>query len=200
MLTKLDAVNAMLASIGEAPVASLTSPSADTTLAETKLEEVRADVLAAGWAMNTDNKVTLTRDVSGHILVPADAITVDTVGTSRHLDVVIRVDSATSARKLWDRASNTFVFATDVLVRVVRDFPFDQLDHHLRRYITAEATVRFQANVLGSNSVDKRLRDHRDDAWSALQDAEAEQEDLNVLTGNPHCAWIAYRYNPLFGV
>jgi len=200
MLTKLDAVNAMLASIGEAPVATLASPSADTATAETKLDEVRADVLASGWASNTDDDWTLTRTADGHILVPQDAITVDTVGTDRVVNIVIRTDPIDGMRKLWDRGANTFVFERDLKVRIVRDFPFDQLDHVLRRYIAADAAVQFQANTLGSNAVDKRLRSRRDDAWAALQDAEAEQEDLNVLTSNPHCAWIAYRYNPLFGV
>jgi hypothetical protein len=199
MLTKLQAVNTMLAGIGEAPVTTLASPSGDVSSATALLDEVRSEVLGTGWSGNTDDEVVLSRDVSGHVRVPEDAISVDTVSTDRVVNVVIRVDPADSARKLWDRKANTFVFERDLKVRIVRDFEFEALDARLRAYIAAEAAVRFQSNVLGSNSVDVRLRDRRNDAWAKLLDHEAEQEDVNVLTDSPHCAWTTYRRGPLWG-
>ena len=46
MLTKLEAVNIVLDSIGETPVSSLTSGLPDAESAEAKLDEVTTEVLA----------------------------------------------------------------------------------------------------------------------------------------------------------
>mgnify|MGYP001400660828 CR=1 FL=1 len=55
--TKLEAVNLMLSTIGEAPVNSLTSGLVDAELAETILASVSKAVQSEGWNFNTEKNL-----------------------------------------------------------------------------------------------------------------------------------------------
>ena len=66
--TKLEAVNVMLTSIGEAPVNSLISGLEDAELAETILESVNKETQSKGWIFNTDLKVTLGLNADNEIV------------------------------------------------------------------------------------------------------------------------------------
>ena len=62
--SKLEAVNTMLGSIGEAPVNSLTSGLVDAETAEKILDSVSREVQARGWSFNTDINLLYTPDAS----------------------------------------------------------------------------------------------------------------------------------------
>ena len=63
--TELEAVNALLTSIEESPVSSLTTTTTtDVNLAKTKLSEINRRVQKEGWHFNTDYDVTLSLDGS----------------------------------------------------------------------------------------------------------------------------------------
>ena len=63
--TELEAVNVMLAAIGEAPINSLTGTlPVDARIAQTTLNETNKDVQSEGWHFNTEIDVVLTRDAS----------------------------------------------------------------------------------------------------------------------------------------
>lgn len=198
-MSKLEAVNTLLTAIGEAPVTSLLSPSADVAAAVTALDRRTKAILATGWSDNTDDDVTLPLDVNGNIVIPASVITADSVGTSANIDVLIRRDPTDNARKLWDRKNKTFVFTASPTLRVVSLLDFDALSLALATFIAADAAVEFQSNTVGSAAMDKRLQAERANAKAALDDAEAEQDDVNILTDSPHCAWITYRASQLWG-
>uniref|UniRef100_UPI0040473467 hypothetical protein n=1 Tax=Shewanella sp. TaxID=50422 RepID=UPI0040473467 len=52
--SKLDAVNTMLSSIGEAPVSSLSSGLIEAEIAETILDTIDREVQSMGWHFNTE--------------------------------------------------------------------------------------------------------------------------------------------------
>jgi hypothetical protein len=52
--TKLDAVNQMLSSIGEAPAVSIDTDNSEIAVAESTLDEVSRAVQAEGWNFNTE--------------------------------------------------------------------------------------------------------------------------------------------------
>ena len=76
--TELECINIMLAAIGEAPINSLigTLP-VDARIAQSTLTEVNKSVQSEGWSFNTETDVTLTRDGSNHVNLPADVLRVD---------------------------------------------------------------------------------------------------------------------------
>ena len=58
--TELEAINIMLAAIGEAPVNTLTGTlPVDVKIAQSTLVEINKAVQAEGWSFNTETDVTL---------------------------------------------------------------------------------------------------------------------------------------------
>jgi len=192
-MTKLDAVNAMLDAIGEAPVSSLSSGLADAETAERMLDKVSRDVQSLGWHVNTDFEVALPATTAGHILVASTVLRVDTTGYDRRLNVVPRVDPNDGLKKLFNIKDQSYTFTDPVKADLVHIFDFDGLTHELQRYITAKAARTFQKSTVASKALDAMLAEEEALAFAALQDAEAESEDLNVLTGSPHCRYILNR-------
>mgnify|MGYP000641860562 CR=1 FL=1 len=75
--TKLEAVNSMLSTIGEAPVNSLTSGLVDAETAETILNEVSRSVQAHGWNFNSEPDYTVAADIGGNVVLPTEIIRAD---------------------------------------------------------------------------------------------------------------------------
>ena len=102
--TKLEAVNTLLATIGESPVNSLTSGLVEASLAEQTLDNVSRDMQSTGWAFNTDLTFQLTPNASNEITLPANCLHVDTTSlrSSSTSDLVQR------GMRMYDRIKNTY--------------------------------------------------------------------------------------------
>lgn len=199
MTSKLDAVNIVLKAIGEVKVNSLDTGLPDAAEAEAALDEATTDILSQGWHVNTDEALTMPRNVDNQILVADNVIRVDTTGTDARTNVTIRVDPNDNRRKLYDKKNQTFSFTKDLSCDVTYSFPFDDLTHELQQYIAAVAARRFQMSELSSVALDKDLARKEAEAWARFQDAESELEDANTLFDSPHCAAITGRNNPYRG-
>ena len=77
-MTKLDAVNSVLAVIGEMPITTIEDTlNADAVLALRMLEDVVRDVLIEGWYFNTDHGMEIAPDVNGNIELAPSVINID---------------------------------------------------------------------------------------------------------------------------
>ena len=103
--TKLEAVNTLLSSIGEAPVNSLTSGLVDAETAEIIINAVSREVQSQGWSFNTDLEREFTPDANKQYVIPTNVLRID-MGQRRSdtLNVVQR------GNKLYNRATNSFFF------------------------------------------------------------------------------------------
>lgn len=197
MLTKLDAVNIVLNSIGESPVSSLTSGLPDAEAAEAKLDETIKEVLAKGWQQNLEQGIVMNRNKDGEIIVPRQYLRVDTVGKDQTLNVVIRKQNG--KRKLFNLSAYSFKFDRDVSVDAIIEIEFDALLFELQNYIAYRAARKFQESSMGSQALDSFAVRQEQEAFVALQDAEAEGEDSNILRDSPHVAYATYRNHPYSG-
>lgn len=173
MLTKLQAINEMLTAVGETAVLVTVEGASDTVNAETVLDAETRKVLSKGWHANTDENVTLTPDVDGFIAVPTDALQVDPV--DRRVDLVKR------GGRLWNRTDNTDVFDAPVVVKIIRNLPFEDLPFPLQSRIVAQAVVKYQRAYVGSKQLDEFNGDELIMAETDARDAEVESDDLNML-------------------
>ena len=109
--TELEAINIMLAAIGEAPVSSLTGllPQ-DVAIAQSTLVETNRAVQSEGWSFNTEIDVTLTRNASNEIDIPVDVLRVD-ANIHQHPTI----DPIQRELKLYDRLNNTYTFEEDLI-------------------------------------------------------------------------------------
>lgn len=188
-ITKLEAVNTILAAIGEQPVSSLSSGLVDAEAAEVVLTKTTKDVLARGYHCNTDHDFELVPDVDGYIWVPSGTLSVDPVDRSQ--DYVVRDG------KLYDRDEQTYVFTESVKVDLIQEMDFEDLPYALARYIEARSARIFQEQVEGSISLDGFTARQEAEAKAVLEDSNVEQDDYNVLRHSPSVRVIAWRNNRL---
>ena len=141
--TELQAVNQMLASIGETPVSDIpASGISDAATARDKLHEVNRQVQGMALKFNTDYKVEYSPDVDGFINIPTNAIRVWAYYGYK--------DYAVRGRKLYDRQEQTTIFTAIQYLNITTFLVWSDLPEHVRRYISVKAGRRFQAESVGS--------------------------------------------------
>lgn len=167
-LTELKAVNLMLRVDGEAPVDTLDdSAFSEVATARAVLEEVARDEQTEGYAFNTDYNRQFTPDaLTGHIALPADTLWIKPTGYSIGLDVVER------GRKLYNLATNSYVFTTPVYLDVCMFLPFDSLPSYARSYIGIKAARRYQKNATGSQRQDLFTAEDEATARASMKKAD----------------------------
>ena len=178
--TKIQAVNIMLASIGEAPVSSLDDPTlGDVSIAESILDETSVEIQTKGLHCNTEINYPLTANTDGEIEVPANVLSIDSSGTSAITDVVQR------GTRLYNRTDRSFTtFTGDLIVTMALLLEFNELPQHVKRYITVKAARRFQNRILGSQTLSGFTQNDEQEALLYFEQIEAQTQDYNVLEDN----------------
>jgi hypothetical protein len=179
--TELEAVNQMLAGIGESPISNLANSGiADAAIARQTLRNVSREVQSKGWHWNTDRGRTLTPSIpDGFLLVPLNTMKADTVGIDARVNVVLR------GSKLYDVEKHTYTFTEPVKVDIVSFLAFDELPEPARNLITLRAVRRFQMNSVGSTELETPQRRDEIMAMADLMHDEAESADYNLLDHYP---------------
>lgn len=178
--TKLDAVNRMLASIGQTPLNSLdTTGIRDAAIAELSLDTELRNVLLRGWQFNTDKEYPLTPNASDRVLVPATALFIDPTYSTKNY--VMRWNDDESAMCLYDKENRTFTIDETVDVDVIWGYEFEQCPEHVRNYVTTKAARVFQSQVIGSDILFKYTQQHEDEAHATLVLIETRGQDRNML-------------------
>ena len=195
-ITKLDAVNSILAVIGEMPVTTLEGTlNADAVLASRMLEDVVRDVLVEGWYFNTDHNIELTPDVNGNIELADTVINAD-VDPRYSMDV----DVVQRGNRLYDKKNHTYTF-TKPLEGVSMTFylEFDELPASAKQYALGLAKVKFQSNVLGDSALHQMLLQDLQKARTALVAEDIRQSDRNLLDTYPNSRMGYYSFHKVIG-
>lgn len=173
-MTELEAVNEILAAIGESPIASFDESFADATIARQTLTTVSRQIQLNGWTFNTELSVTLSPDVDGFIHLPTNTLKVTPSYTETKY-----IHRGT---RLYDRDARTYVFTEDVdVAELVLALPFEELPEAARAFITVRAGRRFFDRVGATQDQHGfHVQDERA-AWVALQNYEASIAQYNVL-------------------
>jgi len=196
-LSKIEAVNIILESIGEAPVSSLTSGLPDAEAAESKLNEINKSVQARGWHQNIDYNLKLMPNNNSLIYVPSNYLRVDTTRDSQYINVTVR--NYNSRLALYDIKKQTYIFTEALFVDVVYLIQFEDLSLELSTYIAYLAARKFQESQMQSVALDNFTRRAEMEAYAALLDAESETDDANILTDSTYVAYATYRHHGLYG-
>jgi hypothetical protein len=151
MTTKLEAVNQMLAGIGQAPATALDQANPELSIAELTLDQVTKEVLGEGWHFNTEQNYPLMPDNSGVITVPPNVLSLsDNKQSNRQVYQTVLRDG-----KLYDKLNHSFTFPTGspVPCDVVWLFDFEDLPQPFQSYITQRATRLFAGRVQGAQDM-----------------------------------------------
>ena len=173
--SKLDAVNTMLSSIGEAPVSSLSSGLIEAEIAETILDTVDREVQSMGWHFNTDLNRSFAQTPAGEILLPADILRADSTLRANAPNLVQR------GLKMYDRTNHTFNVGTDAALDVVVQLVFDDVPEVAKRYSVLRATRIFQDRVVGSDTLHSFHQEDENRAFIELRDFDKAADDHNIF-------------------
>ena len=190
--TELEAINIMLASIGEAPINTLTGTlPVDAKLAQNTLSEINKEVQSEGWSFNTEIDKVLTRDSSNNINLSNDIISADP-NIHHHPDV----DAIQRGLKLYDRQNHTFEFEADLKSTVVFLRDFDEIPEPARRYITIKASRVFVDRLVGDEGLRSFSQQDEVRARAILMETDLENGDHNLLRGDPSLTSVFDTYSP----
>lgn len=158
----IDAINEIVETVGEFPLATTVSPVPDGTgtsiyhRARSFLNREDTRIQSLGWPENTvkcDSHVA-----SGGVITIADTILrVRAEGKSGHRSLVIRTDGST--QKLYDADNGTFTFDTteEVFLDTVSKLSFVDLPPLLQDVIVAKSKMEFQRRIQGNPQIDQAL-------------------------------------------
>ena len=190
--TELEAINIMLAAIAEAPINSLTGTlPVDAVTARSTLAEFNKEIQSEGWSFNTETDVTLTRDGSNQISLPANVLRVD-ANIHQHPTI----DPIQRGLKLYDRQNNKYEFDEDLICTVVYFRDFDEIPEQARRYINIKAARVFVDRLVGDQGLRTYTQEDETRARTILTETDYANADHNLLRGAPSLTSIFDTYNP----
>ena len=174
-MSTLEAVNICLRAIGQTPVTTLDDPWPDVESAIAIIDDMSRSLQSRGWHWNRE-KMYLTPDEDNYVQLPANTASADTTDEHAYINAVQR------GTRMYDRENNTYEFTQPRLrVQLTQLFPFDDLPLHARVFIALSAATEMQQDQLGSDSVDKKLKERAGRAWVQLVRDETRNGDHNML-------------------
>lgn len=189
--SKLNAVNTLLAIIGEAPVNSLNPPlTGDASLADQVIDEVSREVQGAGWSWNT-----MLYDS-----IPLDASTGQSQLPGNTLAVRFNPISYPSQRfvlrglRLFDRVKNTYDLrsslgvaltgnSSNIVAEIVEELDWDSIPETGKRYITIRAGRIFANRAVTSASIESYTAEDEQNALQILKRTEDMAQNYNFISG-----------------
>jgi len=200
-MTELDAINMMLAVIGEAPISEFSSISAnettDSAFAKRTLTETSVTVQGEGWPWNTDNQVNLYPNSSNQYTVP-DSVLMCVFDRSVYNNrYVLR------GRTIWDRQEQSFEIPNGpnpmVAAQIISILPWDQIPPQAQQYIAIRSARIYSSRYVNSNAIFVYTETDEANARAALFREEQFQEPNNMLYGNDQGVTPGLGYYPVAG-
>ena len=178
-VNELEAVNMLLAAIGEAAVSSLeTATTVDVTQAKNLLSNINREAQQKGWHFNTEWDVVLSLDSDSRI--PLGTTVLSVYSPTKMTTIRGREGSPF----LYDLDNNTFTWTTSINDAVtITLLDFEDIPQTARQYITTKAARIFQEEIIGQVSAEAVNRQEEVEAYADLLDDEGERSGFNVGYG-----------------
>ena len=178
-VNELEAVNMLLAAVGEAAVSSLeTATTVDVTQAKNLLSNINREVQQKGWHFNTEWDVVLSLDSDSRI--PLGTTILSIYSPTKMTTIRGREGSPF----LYDLDNNTFTWTASINDAVtITLLDFEDIPQTARQYITTKAARIFQEEIVGQVSAETVNRQEEVEAYADLLDDEGERSGFNVGYG-----------------
>lgn len=167
---ELNAINSILASIGQAPVTAIDNdgnPSYPTNpevaLAYNTLMEVSREVQAEGWTFNQERHYPLTLNDDDEIIIPVDILQMELTrddivfynGQLQKNDYIKNYYPEVVQRdgKLYDKANHTYKFnQSPLFFDIMWLYTFDDIPSVVREFIIARASAIMCMRAIGDGA------------------------------------------------
>ena len=175
-MSELQAVNMLLAAIGEAAVSNLeTATTVEVTQAKNLLSNTNRAIQQKGWHFNTEWDVVMTLDLSSRVPIASNVLSImipNKLTTLRGRE---------GSPFLYDLENNTFTFGSapnNAVTITLLDFV--DTPHTFRQYVTVRAARIFQEEIIGQVSAEQINRIEESEAYADLLDDETDRAGYNV--------------------
>lgn len=183
---ELDAVNDILAAIGESPVNTLESDAnADVVNARRILHKINRQEQSKGWTFNIDEGYTLVPDVYSQ-LIPymPNYLSVTTTGGTPYVN---------RGGYVYDRINRTDRFSSPITVNLISLRTFDEMPEQFKAYIVAKAAKEFNIRFFGAPEIDTVLGNEILDLERAVNEYELDYGAFNIFNSDPYVSDVISR-------
>ena len=197
--TELNAINQMLAAVGQAPVTSIdldqndnpTNP--DVAMARETLRQVSREVQAEGWTFNREYDYPMQPNTNEEIGISDNMLQVDLNTT--HVNNLGK-DSIRRDGKLYDKLNHTFKWGTQkVYCDILWYFEWDDLPAPIVDYIVSKASAKYSQRVVGDPNLYKELAGQAAECRAYALEYETQQGDYTFF-GHPKSGNYYISYQP----
>ena len=194
--TELSAVNAILGSIGQAPISGIDFNNPEISFIYNILKEVNQDVQNEGWTFNLEYHIKENVNASDNkIIIESDVIRIDNTDEwDRTRDFVRRKDSD-GIWKMYDRVNHTFEYPDDeyFYVNKVRLLNFEDIPTCFQRYIIYKASGRAAVQLVSNAGLQRMLSTFEGQARATCIEYECQQGDHSFFGWDHHSTYHAYQ-------
>ena len=194
--TELSAVNAILGSIGQAPVSSLDYDNPEIAFIFNLLKESNQDIQAEGWTFNLEYHLKYFTGTDNKITIDSDVVRIDaTDAWDRTRDFVRRRDSSDGIWKVYDRVNHTFEYPDDeyFYFNVVRLLNFEDIPTAWQRYVIYKAAGRAAVQLVANPQLQQMLSTFELQSRAAALEYECNQGDHNFMGWPDESAYQSYK-------
>tara|TARA_S200002703_G_scaffold126575_1_gene113105 strand:- start:405 stop:1028 length:624 start_codon:yes stop_codon:yes gene_type:complete len=191
---ELQAVNQILASVGQAPVTTLEQTNPDVAIAYNTLQQVSREVQAEGWTFNKEYHYPLKPNTDQEFKIPDNMLQMDLC-----MDELYNRDKDPIRRdgKLYDRNSHSFKWEEDKThyFDIIWFFEWSDLPPTIRDYITSRAASIVSMRIVGDPNLYQILAQQEAYMRSNALQYETEQGDYTFF-GHPRGGDYYNSYQP----
>lgn len=187
--TELQAVNEILASVGQAPVTTLDQTNPDVAIAYDTLLQVSREVQAEGWTFNKEYGYPFNPDSNKEILVPNNILQIDLSPEYRDKDAVRR------SGKLYERNAHTYQWDEQVTCDVTWYFDWVDLPTPIKDYIVSRAAAIVSSRIVGDGQQYQMLQQREAYTRAMALEYECNQGDYTFF-GHPRGENYYTSYEP----
>lgn len=181
-MTKLDIINAMLASLGESPLNELDARhpvvSSGLRIIAQKTKTIQLNS-GAGWWFNKLPQYILKLDINNRIAVPQDLLSYSTDYPNR---------LGIKAGYLFDLDNDTDVFTAPVTISAIRDVEYTDLPNAILDCIAYESIFDFSRDNEGDTEKMKSISRQAERSWIAARSQNIREQKANTQR-NPQIAY-----------
>lgn len=190
MATKLDIINDCLATMGEAPLNTLTEPHAFKQPALARLSRTLKQLQATGWWFNLEAATFEPDPINGFIQLPGDVLKWQSGVKSNDLLVPSEPKPWLIQRgtRLYDNRNRTYVLTESVTGELVREIPLEDLPQVFNDYVAAVTVLKFQSDFDSDNGKRQELSENVRMTRMQVNAENTRQLKVNLLNNNPRLA------------
>lgn len=189
-LTEINAINEVLAAVGQAPVTTLDQTNPDVSIIQQTLKTVSREVQSEGWHFNKEYNIELSPQTDKTIPIPDTYLQLDVNRELFKSYDVVRRDG-----KLYDKIRHTNKFEEKISVDVVHYFKWTDLPAAIQDYIVARTAATVSTRLIGDSTQYQILSQREQFARSNALEYDCNQADYTFF-GHPQGEDLYISYQP----